>query len=342
MARKVVALDIDFSKIKAVEMVNKRRFKVLSNFAEQSLSMGTVVEGKVAKTLELKKGLELLLSSGNFKAESAVLGVRSPWVTVKVHRFPTMSPRELAKAVEFEIPELFPFSTKSMDDLCYDFFVNSKTEHEIEVVIVACLRQHLTPYIETIREVGLTLEAIDVPAFGWSDLLRDEKRRAFVEISEEQTTVQVILGGSFKVLRMVPVGALQFSKGVQEAFGCSPSEAQALCEKHDLDYLLLEGEGNKRVIRATVQQFTGSILQTLDFVRAQEREGSFSAMLDEVVLIGDFADLRGLNEMLEREMGIRTVTLKQLDLRIGFEAVHPKRFSCFGSALALGLRGLEA
>lgn len=342
IARKVVGLDIDLGKIKAAEVIRKGRTKVVSKLHTQTLPKGALVDGKVAKLQDLIRGLETLLEAGDFNTDSAVLGVRSPWVAVKVHKFPMMSKRELDKALEFEIPELVSFSMQSLDDVCYDYFVNLKTDNEIEVVVVACPRQNLEPYIAAIRRVGLTLEGIDVPAFGWGDLLQDDKKRAYVEISEGQTTVQVILNGVFKVLRMVPVGMLHFRQGIQEAFGCSSQEAQKLLERHHIDHLLLEGAGTKRVLRATVQQFAGSILQTLDFVRAQERATSFSSMLDEVILIGDLADLDGFSEMLAREMALNTVSLKEKELRISFDTVGPGRFNCYGSALALGLRGLEA
>lgn len=341
IAKRVVGLDIDLAKIKAAEVVRKGRNRLVTRLAMQTLPSGAIVDGKVRSSSDLIQGLEALLKAADFNTDSVVLGVRSPWVTVKTHKMPAMPKRELEKAIEYELPELVSFPIPSMRDVCYDFFVNSETEQEMEVVIVACQRKNLDPYIEVMRQVGLTLEGIDVPSFGWGDLLRDGKRRAYVEASDGQTTVQVILDGVFKVLRMVPLGMAHLREGVQEAFQCSAEQAQELCQKHNLDYLLLEGTGSKRLLRAAVQQFTGSILQTLDFVRAQERAASFPSMLDEIVLIGDFADLEGLSEMLKRELGLNVTTLREQELRLEFQIQAPGRFNCFGSALALGLRGLE-
>ena len=342
MARKMIGLDVDHSSVRAAEVVRKGRAKVVTQLGTAPLAQGVVVDGKVENRKGLVEGLEHLLLEGGFTASSAILGLRSSWITAKIHKLPQMPKKELDKALEFEVPELVSFPVQSPQDVSFDYFINKQNDTEIEIVLVACPKAYLNPYIKAIRAVGLTLEAIDLPALSWQDLLTEEIRRAYVEISEEQTTVQVAIDGVFKVLRVVPVGTLHFREGVAEAFECSVKQAGELCSKHDLDYLLMEGSGNKRVIRATVQQFVGSVLQTLDFVRAQERATTFRHMLDELVVIGDLADLAGLTVMLEKELGIPARSLKQIEeLQVGFDLTRPSRFSCFGSALALGLRGFD-
>jgi type IV pilus assembly protein PilM len=342
MAKRVLGIDVDSAVIKAAEVTRKGRSVAVSALGVMQLPPGTIKDGRVANENSLAKALQDLLEKYEFKATSAVLGLRSSWVTVKKHTFPSMPERELDKALEFEVPELAGFSVLSLEDVFYDYFISSKTDSEVEVVLVACPRQNALPYLQAVRSAGLTLEAIDVPAFGWKDLLAEDGRRVFMEISEEQTTMFVASSGVFKVHRVVPLGASHFRRGVEDAFDCSPQEAVQLCQSQDLDYLLLEGSGNKRVLRAAVQQFIGSVLQTLDFIRAQERASSFSAMLDELIVLGDLADIRGLSEMLHREVGLPVRALRTMErLSLTFEVLPPGRFSCYGSALALGLRGVS-
>lgn len=342
MAKKVLGIDIDVSKIKVAEITRKGRTNLVTQLVTSPLETGTIVGGKVANVQSLRQGLETLLLEQGVTASSAVLGLRSSWVVVKTHRFPTMTKRELEKALEFEVPDVVGFQVQSLADVYYDYFINSQDDHEIEVVVVACPRQNALPYMQAIREAGLTLEAIDVPALGWGDLFENEGRRIMVEISDDQTTIQVSLAGVFKVLRVVPIGIANFRQGVEESFACSPEEATTLCQNEGLDYLLLEGPGDKRVIRATVQQFVGSILQTLDFIRAQERATSFRSMLDEMIIMGDLADLRGFGEMLEKEVDLPVRSLRSVEnLRLSFDALRPGPSTCYGSALALALRGLD-
>lgn len=341
MAKKALGLDLDFSTIRAVEVARKGRNKVVTKLAERTLPPGTVSDGKLVNPGEFVRSLDALVKAEGFSAEATVVGVRSAWVTVKTHRLPSMSKRELDKALEFEVPELIPGSNGSLKEISYDYFVNMQDENELEVVVVACPRQHLNPYVRAFKELPLSLEAIDLPALGWPELITGQGRRAFVEISEGQTTIMVVFGQLFKVLRVVPIGNLHVKQGVQEAFGCLAQEAADLMARHDLDYLLTNGQGSKRMLRAAVQQFAGSVLQTLDFVRAQERAGSFKAMLDEVVLLGDFAEMSGLGDMLGKEIDLPVHVLANLDLNVSFAEGKPERLSSFASALVLGVRGLD-
>lgn len=342
MVQNVLGIEMDATRIRVAQVVRKGRNIKVVKFAFTPLEPGIIVDGRVNDIQLLTNALENLVQEQDLEGCSAVLGLRSSWITVKTHRLPLMSQRELDKGLEFEIPSLVSFPITSVQDICYDYFINSKTEQEVELVIVAAPRKQLDPYIESLKRTGLSLTSIDLTAFGWSGLLADQKRRAFVEISEEQTTIFVNSVGVYKVLRMVPLGERQFVEGIKEAFGCSEREVRSLYMKHDLDYLLLEGEGNKRVLRATVQQFVGSILQTLDFVRAQERATQFRSMLDEMILIGDFADVAGMASMLQKELDVPVTTLKQIsNLSVDFDVIRPGRFNCFGSALAMALRGIK-
>lgn len=340
MAKKAIGLDLDYSTIKAAEVVRKGRARVVSKLVELPIAPGTIADGKLLNPSELVRGLETLVQAEGFTAQSTVLGVRSSWVTVKVHRLPSMSKRELDRALEFEVPDLFSFPIESPKDICYDYFINFRGEDEVEVVVAACARQHIEPFIRAFRELDLSLEVVDVPALGWPALLTQEGRRAFVEVSAHQTTILVLFGQLFKVLRIVPIGSLHIIQGIQEAFACSPQEAAALMAEQDLDYLLVEGQGSKRVLRAAVQQFVGSVLQTLDFVRAQERAANFRAMLEEVVLLGELAELPGLGELLAKEIELPTYPLGTMDLSVSWSMPRPERLSSFASALALGVRGV--
>ncbi|HKM43028.1 MAG TPA: pilus assembly protein PilM, partial [Limnochordia bacterium] len=152
MAKKVLGIDIDVSGIKIAEISQKGRSNLVSNLGIMFLPPGTIKDGRVVSKSNLTKGLQDLMKKQDFAATSAVLGLRSSWVTVKTHKFPMMSERELDKALEFEVPDLVSFPVQSLKDVYYDYFISSKTDRELEVVVVACPRQNVLPYMEAVRD----------------------------------------------------------------------------------------------------------------------------------------------------------------------------------------------
>ena len=195
-------------------------------------------------------------------AQSTVLGVRSSWVTVKVHRLPSMSKRELDRALEFEVPGLFSFPIESPKDICYDYFINFRGEDEVEVVVAACARQHIEPFIRAFRELDLSLEVVDVPALGWPALLTQEGRRAFVEVGTSNHHPSAVWS-ALQSPHIVPSSPYHTR---HQAFACSPQEA---ARSWQAGSRLPAGGGGQQRYRAAVRQFVGSVLQTLDFMRAR-------------------------------------------------------------------------
>lgn len=340
MARKVLGLDFSDEKIIGVEVTRKGRTRMVTALGEVSTPPGTILEGKILDEKSLQEALTHLLKQARFSAKSTVLGIDSNSMTVKTRRLPIMSERELERAIEFELPDVVNFPFQSLKDVSFDYYENKRTTNEIEIVLVACPRDLLNPYIKIAKEAGLVLEVIDLPALNWSLLPLEERSRAFVDIEENWSTIYVELAREFKVLRTIPLGRIHFQKGVEEAFQCSAAEAQRLCGAKHIDYLLLEGPGNKSVLRANTQQFTASIFQTLDFVRAQERASRFDEVLDELVLLGRLAHLQGLSQVLQQEVDLPVYPLNPFEhMGLGPDIPPPENAAAYASALAFALRG---
>ncbi|NLJ79537.1 MAG: pilus assembly protein PilM [Firmicutes bacterium] len=342
MARKVLGLDFDDKRIKAVEMIRRGRSKMVTALGKKILPPGTILEGEVKESRVLETELKGLLKENKFTAKSVVLGLGGAALTVKTHRLPQMSERELERALEFELPDLVNFPIQSEKEVAYDYYINKRTAADLEIVLVACRRSLLAPYLRAFKTVGLAAEVVDLPAFNWPKLVLENKRRAYVEIGENYTTIYCELDGAFKVYRVIPSGATQFRQGLEQAFQCSSREAEELCATKDIDHLLLEGTGSKSALRAVTRQFVAAILQTLDFLRAQERASSFREILDEVLLLGSLGNLKGLGRLLQEEVDLTIKSLDSLEIvRWAPSLAEPRSGAAYASALALALRGYE-
>ena len=86
----------------------------------------------------------------------------------------------------------------------------------------------------------------------------------------------------------------------------------------------------------------GGILQTLDFLRAEERASTIGEVIDGVMLLGGTSHLRGLDTMLSQELSVPvTVANPFIEQNLGDGVSLPIDHAAYGSALGLALRGLE-
>ncbi len=269
--RKRVGLDIGSSYIKCVEITRRGRNLVVTAVGKVPTPQHAVQKGALTNPRAITDALQLLLDKLEVEGKTTVLGLNSPDVLVRRHRMPLMSDKELAKALEFELPELVNFPLENSRDVSYSFEVLRRDVREVELLLVACRRSLLDPFLACLRSVGLEAVVIDLQAFNWPHLLTPDQRVCFVDFGEEQTTLYVELYQTYKVYRVLPIGGLHFTQGIMQAFDCDYSQAQHLKETQHLDSLLTEGTGQKSTLRSVFQQYIAGILQTLDFVRAEER-----------------------------------------------------------------------
>ena len=116
------------------------------------------------------------------------------------------------------------------------------------------------------------------------------RRSCYVDLGHSQTVIYIEIDGAYKVYRILPIGGAAITEGIMEAFETEVNHAENLKLNHDIDYLLMEGSGQKGLLRAN-QQYSWWILQTLDYLRSQFRSSSINEVLDQVVICGGNAHI---------------------------------------------------
>ena len=158
-----------------------------------------------------------------------------------------------------------------------------------------------------------------------------------------QTSVYVADEGRYKVHRILPMGGQDITNGVMEAFACDYETAEHLKSEYHIDDLLTEGTGSKRQLRLAIQQFVGGIMQTLEFVRAEDRLTNIRDAINEVHLCGGTSLMSGFSTMLTEELGVKASEIDPFSL---YPLEQDATSQCklgpvFAPAVALALRGLD-
>lgn len=338
--RRCLGLDIGSDQIKLVELQKKSRGVVVVNsLAKIDTPAKAVSKGKITEHQKLKNCLGKLLN--DTKTDNVVLGIASQDVMIRKASLPAMPDKEVAQALEFELPDILNISPEDLPNITYSYEILSRTSNDIHLLVVSCLRSLIEPYLEVVRSVGLVPQVIDIAAFALPRITQSDESCCYVDLGANQTTIYTEINGRFAVYRILPFGGELIDDGIAKAFGVDELEAQALKHKHDLDYLLLEGTGQKSLLRSIFQQYIGGVLQTLDYLRAQERVSLVSDVLDKVVLCGGNALLTGFDQMFQEELDIEVTHLNPFtQSNIVTEVDLPEDALVYGNAMGLGLRGL--
>lgn len=343
MAKIYAGLDIGSYEIKLVEVRKSGRQQIISQTAVVRTPMGSVERSQVLDVELVIDAVQSMLVESPLSTDKVVIGITSPEVVVKTVQMPLMPPKELEHALQFELPDIVRFPFESLKDITYSWEVLEKSERYQEILVVACRRSLIAPYIEIARRCKLELGVIDLPSFNIPRLFPNEQRVCVVDVGAVQTSVYVAEEGYYKVYRILPIGGQDITNGVMEAFSCDYETAERLKSQHHIDTLLTEGAGSKRLLRSAIQQFVGGILQTLEFLRAEDRLTNVRDAVSEVHLCGGTSLLKGFADVLTEELGVKVSEINPFSLYplqqdgAELDGLGP----IMVPALALALRGLE-
>lgn len=340
--RKRLGLDMGCTHIKCVEVTGKGRNLTVTAVGKVPTPGEAIRNGALRNPAHATDALATLLKTLDISSKRTVIGLSCPEVLVKRHNMPPMTDKELSKALEFELPDLVNFPMQSNNDVSYSFEVLHRDESQLELLFVACERSLIDPYLDSMKETGLEASVLDLSAFNWPRIPGVDERVCFVDLGEEHTTLYVELNQTYKVYRILPIGGIHFIQGIMQAFECDAAAARQLLKTRHLDELLTQGHGQRSTLRSVFQQYVAGILQTLDFLRAEERARQIQEVLDKVYLIGGLAHLEGLATAVEEEIGLKVEVLNPFaHVSVAEDLAIPDDFASYASALALALRGFE-
>jgi Tfp pilus assembly protein PilN len=113
------------------------------------------------------------------------LSIPKAWAVIKIAEFPITVKENLSDAVSYELDRLTPFSP---EDAFYDFKILKESSGKLTILIVAAKSDLIKPYIDALREKGITVSRITVNLSGMGTLCRymgKEKDFIYMELNED-------------------------------------------------------------------------------------------------------------------------------------------------------------
>lgn len=335
-----LGLDIGHKQIKGVLVEARRGGRRLQDFAAVDTPPGALVRGHVENEERLIAVLKRIVESNGWDKGVTTIGITHPEMVVKRVEFPTMSAKELASAVEFELSDLVSFSFSDPSEVAYSYEVIEKTSENQDLLFAGCQRSLIMPYVRVARAAGLQVSVVDVKALSLPRVSNREGEFVFLDLGHVQTNVYIELGGRFRLSRILPVGGMHFTEGVAEAYKLQHEEAEKVKHEKDIDALIANAEHSPGTLRTAVQQLIAGFTQTLDYLRAMERVSTVDQLLAGVRLCGGGAFQKGLANLIQEELDLPVDVLDPLPA-LGYRGADSSQAALFASAAGLACRGLE-
>lgn len=163
---KLIGMDLGADSIKILEINSTSNPRCVEKFAIGSLPPGTIVKNEIKEPDVVTQVLKATLYQADIKTKNIAIAIpRSSTIIKNINIDNRLSADEIETRAWIEANHHFP---DLVGDSYLDFAIvgpSSQDENQLELMLVACRKDIIKPYIEIAKNTDLNLKIVDVNSF---------------------------------------------------------------------------------------------------------------------------------------------------------------------------------
>lgn len=351
MAGKVISIEIGYSLTRICETDYKSKtHKVYKSFTVPTPD-GVLNDGALMISQEYVDMLKKALTENKVKTRQVMFTITSAKIASREVVIPFVKENRIGDVVNANASDYFPVDL-SQYQLAYSILGvigESKGTQQYKLLVMAAPTALLSGYYDLAKALKLELAAIDYAGNSIYQVVREDcvqGNNLIVKIDERSTLVMVVRNGVLSFTRNVSYGVDEALDVVMESrqWGDIQDLSQALQVLESNDCVVLpqrataqESETSETVMQAVteaLQPLTGGIARVIDYYISHNG----NATIDRVLITGLGANVRGLADLLSREINHPIEILRQTagwNLEKSFkQEYYGEYIACVGAAAA--------
>ncbi|HIJ89281.1 MAG: pilus assembly protein PilM [Desulfobulbaceae bacterium] len=297
-----IGLDIGSHAVKICELAESGQGYQLVALGSALLPPDSLEDGALQNPEAVARVITSLISNLKIKNKKVAISISGYSVIVKKINLAVMSEEALEKHIESEAEQYIPFDIEDVYLDFQDLKTNTTAEDRTDVMLVAAKRDVVDGYLNMLRGVGLQPVVVDVDAFALENAFEAnfgmEDNVALVDIGASKMNINIISHGASILARDVVLGSRQLTEQIENLFGVSFEEAEALKTGE-----IASKEKQKELetlFANTCNQWVTEVKRAIDFYYSNHPDETIT----KIVLSGGGANIQGLTEFFEKETDI--------------------------------------
>jgi len=331
----VLGIDISSTSVKLVELSPAGNGYKVESHAVEPLPANAVVEKNIAEVEAVAETVRKAIKRAGTKNKLCALAVPSSAVITKVITMPaSLSDADMETSIQLEADQYIPYA---LEEVNLDFEVLGPTEKNpetVDVLLAASRSENVEMRVAAAEMAGLTAKIVDVEAYTIENVYplmpefdaTKEKVVAIIDVGATMTSINVMEHGKLAYTREQPFGGKQLTEEIMRRYGLSYEEAGLAKKEGGLpdNYVPEVLEPFKETMANQVHRF-------LQFYFA----ASQMASVDHIVLAGGCASIRGIDEMIESQIGTPTTIANPFSRMSLASRINPQRLADDAPSLIL-------
>ena len=305
----ILGLDISSTSVKLLELEQNGNNYIVKSLAVEPLPDNAVVEKNFQDVGAIGETIQKAVKRSGTKAKMAAVAVAGSAVITKIINMPAnLSENELEEQIQLEADQYIPYP---LEEINLDFEVIGPTANNpdsVDVLLAASRSENVENRTDALDIGGLKAKIVDVEAYTVENVapllaaqMEDDgkdKIIAVIDIGATMTSLNVIENGNLIYTREQNFGGKQLTEEIMRRYGLAYEEAGRLKKSGGLpdNYIPEVLEPFKETIAQQVSRF-------LQFFYTSGQHNS----VDLIALAGGCASIPAIDELVESQLGVKTV-----------------------------------
>ena len=301
----IFGLDIGATSIKALSLK-----KSGTSFAIESLGIGPApAKGILSESAEDLKNfadtVKTVITSANIKQKEVNLALPENQVFTKIIEMPSLSEKELAAALKYEMEQYVPLP---LDQVKTDWQVlNASPKGKItRILLVAAPTVLIKKYEAVMDQIGLIPVTIETEMLSVHrslfPLINTPSPNMIVHMGATTTNIAIVKNGEIVMVFTVDKGGIAITRAVSLDLGIDLAQADAYKKAYGLNKEAFEGKIGKSLF-PILESILGDIRKTFLLFKDKNHD----EQVTQIILSGGSAQLPGIDIYFTNQLNIQVV-----------------------------------
>ena len=290
---------------------------------------------------ETAKLLAELVKKSNFKTKEAVASIPSFSSFTTLIEMPIMSEVDMIKTMPFQIKQHIPLP---IEEVAIDWIKIGEREDETgkkqQILFISIPKEIIIKYQNIFKLAGLKLKALEIEGLALirSLVANDPTPTLIVDIGARSTNIIISDSGFLKLNNFTDFAGASLTQAIANGLGISTRRAEELKKQKGL-----KTGGADFELSTLPQPYLDVIIKEL--IGAKNRyENNYKRKIERVIISGGGANLIGITEYFENQIGIPTVignSFLQVNYPSSIQLVSRELGPELAVAIGLGVKNLS-
>lgn len=303
MAAKVLTIEVgnDFIKICEAQQLKGKTVTVHSAVSIQTPD-GAVEDGIIRDMQAVAAAIKNAMTEEQIAASAVTFILSSARVASKEVILPIIKKEKIQEMINVNASEYFPIN---IDDYVLSYTVletkNTKEEKKTRLLVFAAPEHMVKGYYDLATELKMKVTAVDFVGNSTLQLIKtqiDERPTLVVQMGMDSTIVSVMNNKVLQLQRTVPYGESLLLNAVMEEKKVSAKVAMELLGQAKL----VKGKLDADKTTESLKYLVSNVSRVVEYYTGRNAE----APLQKAVIIGDGAEVLGLEELFTNELNLTT------------------------------------